>query len=89
MTIYEAKWYLGLDGTEQDALIATLIDASERTVEKVLRAPITEKTPDSVKVAVLYCLWQFYFHRDNSEFKASSIESTVAVMLSDIRKVEF
>ena len=89
VTVGEAKRYLGLDGWEQDALLAVFLNAAEHTVEKVLRKPIAEDTPEIVKTAVLYCVWQYYFHRDDSEFKASEIEGTVAVMLSDIRKQRF
>jgi hypothetical protein len=89
VTVADAKRYLGLDGVEQDALLAVFLRTAEHTVEKVLREPITKKTPEIVKTAVLYLVWQYYFHRDNSEFKASDIESTVAVMLSDLRKPKF
>ena len=89
VTIGEAKRYLGLDGEEQDALLASFLKAAEHTVEKVLREPITEKTPEVVRTAVLYVVWQLYFHRDDAEFKAASVESTVAVTLSDIRKPKF
>ena len=89
VTIAEAKRYLGLDGEEQDALLASFLSAAEHTVEKVLREPVTEKTPEVVRTAVLYVVWPLYFHRDDGEFKASSVEATVAVMLSDIRKPQF
>jgi hypothetical protein len=89
VTIGEAKQYLGLDGGEQDKLLAVLLSSAEHTVEKVLRKPINETTPEIAKTAVLYVVWQMYFHRENGEFKASEIESTVAVMLSDIRKNKF
>jgi len=89
VTIAEAKRYLGLDGEEQDALLASFLSAAEHTVEKVLREPITKKTPEVARTAVLYCVWQLYFHRDDAEFKAASVETTVAVMLSDIRKAAF
>jgi hypothetical protein len=89
VTVGEAKRYLGLDGGEQDALLAVFLESAEHTVEKVLRKPITEDTPEIVKTAVLYCVWQYYFHRDDGEFKASEIEGMVAVMLSDIRKQRF
>jgi len=89
ITIAEAKRYLGLDGGEQDALLASFLTAAEHTIEKVLREPITEKTPEVARTAVLYVIWQLYFHRDDAEFKAASVETTVAVMLSDIRKPKF
>jgi len=96
VTVGEVKRYLGLDagavGTAddgQDALLAVFLSTAEHTVEKVLRAPITERTPEIVKTAILYCVWQYYYHRDDAEFKQSSIEATAAVMLSDIRRVAF
>jgi hypothetical protein len=86
VTVAEVKRYLGLDGGgEQEALLAAFLNAAEHTVEKVLRKPITDDTPEIVKTAVLYCVWQYYFHRDDGEFNAAGIESTVAVMLSDLR----
>lgn len=89
VTIGETKRYLGLDGEEQDALLASFLKTAEHIVEKVLRQPIDKKTPEIVKTAVLYIVWQLYFHRDDSEFNASDIEATVAVMLSDLRKSKF
>jgi hypothetical protein len=89
VTVAEAKRYLGLDGNEQDALLSVFIEAATHTVEKVMRKPITEETPDICKAAVLYAVWQFYFHRDDAEFKANEMEKTIAVMLSDLRKKEF
>jgi len=89
ITLTELKNYLGLDGNEQDKLLANFLSTAEHTVEKVLRKKITKRTPEIVRTAVLYIVWQLYFHRDDAEFKMSNIENTVAVMLSDIRRVEF
>jgi len=89
ITVAEAKRYLGLDGNEQDALLAVFLNTAEHTVEKVLRKPVNKKTPEIVKTAILYVVWQLYFHRDDDEFKAASVEATVAVMLSDIRNLKF
>jgi hypothetical protein len=89
VTVAEVKRYLGLDGEEQNALLAVFLSAAEHTVEKVLRKPIDGQTPEIARTAVLYCAWQFYFHRDDGEFKPADIENAVAVMLSDIRKNAF
>jgi len=91
VTIGEVKQYLGLDagGGEDNKLLAVLLSSAEHLVEKVLRQPITEETPEIVKTAVLFTLWQLYFHRDNKEFDEAVLEKTLAVMLSDIRRVEF
>lgn len=88
-TVGEVKRYLGLDGGEQDALLAVFLASAEHTVEKVLREPITEQTPEIAKTAVLYVAWQLYFHRDDGEFKANEVENTVAIMLSDLRRNKF
>ena len=89
VTLGEAKQYLGIDGGDTDKILAALLSSAEHTVEKVLRRPIDGQTPEIVKTAVLYVVWQLYFHRDDGEFNASSVESTVAVMLSDLRPAKF
>jgi hypothetical protein len=89
VSLGEIKAYLGLDGEEQNKLLAVFLSSAEHLCEKVLRCSITARTPEIVKTAILFIVWQLYFHRDNAEFKAADIESTVAVMLSDIRKKEF
>ena len=89
VTVSEAKRYLGLDGGEQDKLLAVFISSAEHLVEKVLRQTIDENTPEIVKTAVLFTVWQLYFHRDNKEFDTADIETTLAVMLSDLRRKEF
>jgi hypothetical protein len=89
VSVAEVKRYLGLDGEEQNQLLAVFLNAAEHTVEKVLRHKIDAKTPEIARTAILYCVWQYYFHRDNTEFKATDLEQTVAVMLSDIRRARF
>lgn len=89
VSLGELKMYLGIDGEEQNALLSVFNESAEHIVEKVLRKPITEETPEIVKTAILYIVWQLYFHRDDAEFKAAETESTVAVMLSDVRRQEF
>lgn len=88
-TIGEVKRYLGLDGVEQDKLLAVFLSSAEHLVEKVLRQPIDADTPEIVKTAILFTVWQFYFHRDNKEFNTAELESTLAVMLSDLRRKQF
>jgi hypothetical protein len=89
VSVAEVKRYLGLDGGEQDALLAVLIASAEHTVEKVLRDKITAQSPEIVKATILFIVWQLYFHRDGGEIKVSDLEGTVAVMLSDLRKPQF
>jgi len=89
LTLGEVKQYLGLDGEEDNKLLAVFLSSAEHIVEKVLREPITAETPEIVKTAIQFTVWQLYFHRDNAEFKTAELEKTLAVMLSDVRRVEF
>ena len=91
ITVGEVKRYLGLDGgeNEDNSLLAVLLSSAEHLVEKVLRQPTDKDTPEIVKTAVLFTVWQLYFHRDNKEFDSVGLERTLAVMLSDLRKKEF
>ena len=89
VSLGEIKAYLGIDGEDYNKILSVFLDAAEHTVEKVLRQPITDETPDIVKTAIMYIVWQLYFHRDEGEFKISEVEKTVALMLSDLRVKEF
>ena len=89
VSLGEVKTYLGIDGEEYDQILSVFLDTAEHTVEKVLRCTITEDTPLVIKTALMYIVWQLYFHRDEQEFKMSEIEQTVAIMLSDIRGTGF
>ncbi|MCL2796840.1 MAG: head-tail connector protein [Firmicutes bacterium] len=89
VTLGEVKQYIGLDGEDENKILAVLLSAAEHLVEKVLRKPIRKDTPEIVKTAVLFAVWQLYFHRDNAEFKTGELEKTLAVMLSDVRRIQF
>lgn len=89
ISLGEIKTYLGIDGEDYNKILSVFLDTAEHTVEKVLRQPITDETPDIVKTAIMYIVWQLYFHRDEGEFKISEVEKTVALMLSDLRVKEF
>ena len=89
VTVPEVKQYLGLDGGEQDKLLTVLLEAAERVLEKVLRRKLARRITGIEKTATLYVVWQLYFNRDNEEFKPAEIESTVAIMLSDLRENRF
>jgi hypothetical protein len=89
ITVGDVKRYLGLDGEENNQVLAVLLPAAEHLVEKVLRKPIKKNTSEIVKTAVLFTVWQLYFHRDNKEFDPAGLENTLAIMLSDLRRKEF
>ena len=89
VTLGEVKTYLGIDGEDYDKILSVFLESANHTVEKVLRRHITEEDLPVVKTAIMYIVWQLYFHRDEQEFKMSEIEQTVAIMLSDIRGTGF
>lgn len=89
ISLDEVKKYLGLDGEEQNALLAIILSSAEHTVEKILRRPIQDFDCEIITNAVLITVWQLYFHRDNKEFDYAELENMLAVMLSDLRKKEF
>ena len=89
LTIGEIKTYLGIDGEDYDKILSVFLESANHTVEKILRKPISEDTPEIIKTAIMYIVWQLYFHRDEGEFKMSETEKTVALMLSDLRETEF
>lgn len=89
ISLDEVKNYLGLDGDEQNALLAIILSSAEHTVEKILRRPIRDFDCEIITNAVLITVWQLYFHRDNKELDYAELENTLAVMLSDLRKKEF
>ena len=89
VTLGEVKTYLGIDGEEYDKILSVFLESANHTVEKILRKPISEDTPEIVKTAIMYIVWQLYFHRDEDEFKMSETEKTVALMLSDLREAGF
>lgn len=88
ITLTEIKRFLGLDGMEQDTLLVVFLNTAIQVCEKVLRYPIEEEeAPEIIRTAILYIVWQLYFHRD--DFKISEVENTVAIMLSDLRDTRF
>ena len=89
VTLGETKTYLGIDGEDYDKILSVFLESANHTVEKVLRKPLSDDTPEIVNTAVMYIVWQLYFHRDEDEFKMSETEKTVALMLSDLREAEF
>ena len=61
VTVDEAKLYLRLDGTEEDALIQTLLETAESLCQDIVRTDFDEmeEVPEIVKVGIRYAVY-FY-----------------------------
>jgi len=74
VTIGEIKTYLGIDGEDYDKILSVFLDTAVHTIEKVLRRALSEDDPPVIKTAIMYIVWQLYFHRDDQEFKMTEVE---------------
>ncbi|QOV18196.1 phage gp6-like head-tail connector protein [Blautia liquoris] len=70
ITLEEAKLYLRIDNSLEDALITRLIQTSITIVENVLRHPISdyEVLPDDIKMAILYGVAYLFENRETADF---------------------
>ena len=61
VTVDEAKLYLRLDGTEEDALIQTLLETAESLCQDIVRTDFDEmeEVPEIVKVGIRYAVTYF------------------------------
>jgi HK97 family phage major capsid protein len=86
VSLEEAKLYLRVDGGEEDALIAALIETASELCEGVLRMSLEdfEETPKSVNQAILYITANLYEHREELDMKV--VEDVVKRLLSPFRK---
>jgi len=86
VSLEEAKLYLRVDGGEEDALIAALIETASELCEGVLRMSLEdfEEPPKSVNQAILYITAYLYEHREELDMKV--VEDVVKRLLSPFRK---
>ena len=88
-TIEEIKLYLGIDGGWLDPLLADLLKLAQGLIEKVLRYPLTEfeEIPPTIKESAKFIVSSYYHNKENTN--AREVENTVALLLSEYRKVGF
>ena len=88
-TIEEIKLYLGIDGGWLDPLLADLLKLAQGIIEKVLRYPISdfEETPATIKESAKFIVSSYYHNKENTNVR--EVENTVALLLSEYRKVGF
>lgn len=87
----EAKAYLRIDGTEDDAMIDQLLPAAEQTVKDVSRlsdeAFEVSGNVGPIRVAILYTLSYLFDHREDANYTELTI--MIRSLLFGVREVKF
>lgn len=89
VTVDEAKVYLRLDGTEEDALIQTLLETAESLCQDIIRQDFDEmeEVPEVAKTGVCYAVTYLYENRENADF--DELTKMLKYLLYSVRKEEF
>ena len=89
VTVDEAKLYLRLDGTEEDALIQTLLETAESLCQDIVRTNFDEmeEVPEIVKVGIRYAVTYLYENREKADF--DELTRMLKFLLYSVRKEEF
>ena len=88
-TIEEIKLYLGIDGDWLDPLLADLLKLAQGIIEKVLRYPLSEfqEIPPTIKETAKFVVSAYYNNREKTNTR--EIENSIALLLSEYRRVGF
>ena len=89
VTLNEMKKYLRVDYDEDDALIGSIIGASERLCMDVARMDSLEEfsAVENAKISVLYAAAYLYEHREEADHRALTL--TLRALLFGARKEAF
>ena len=89
VTLEEMKNYLRVDYDEDDALIESIIGASERLCMDVARMDSMEEfsAVENARIAVLYAAAYLYEHREEADHNALAL--TLRALLFGSRKEGF
>ena len=89
VTLNEMKNYLRVDYDEDDALIESIIGASERLCMDVVRMDSLEEfsAVENAKISVLYAAAYLYEHREDADHHALTL--TLRALLFGARKEAF
>ena len=73
IALEEAKEYLRMDSSDEDALIEGMIASAQKICKDVLRA---DELPDSpeVDIAVFYALAYLYEHREEADHNGLALD---------------
>lgn len=87
----EAKAYLRIDGTEDDAMIDQMLPAAEQTVKDVSRlsdeAIAASENVGLIRVAILYTLSYLFDHREDANY--TELALMIRSLLFGVREVRF
>ena len=89
ITLAQAKNYLRVDHTDDDALITTLIEAATELCADVARQTAEEfvaRTDEKPFVAVMYVIAYLYEHREEADHNALLL--TIRALMND-REAKF
>ena len=88
VTLDEAKQYLRVDTTEDDALIEALIDAAGKRCLDISRRDTEEQLAQdrNAKIAMLYTIAYLYEHREEADHNALNL-SLRALLFSERREI--
>lgn len=83
MNLEEVKLYLRIDGDEEDALIARLMETAQELCESILRYPLSEldPVPPVVNQAMLYAIANLYEKREGTHRHLKNDSSGMAETL--------
>ena len=89
VTLNEMKNYLRVDYNEDDALIESMVGASERLCMDVARTDDIEEfsAVENAKISVLYAAAYLYEHREEADHRALTL--TLRALLFGARKEAF
>lgn len=89
VTLEEMKNYLRVDYDDDDALIESMVRASEKICMDIIRTDDRDvlEQDENAKTAVLYATAYLYEHREDADHHAMML--TLRALLSDSRKEAF
>jgi uncharacterized phage protein (predicted DNA packaging) len=85
ITLEQAKQYLRLENTDEDALIQSLILTAENLCEDILRFKISEfeEVPEIIKTSMLFSVAYLFENRETANY--DELLKSLKILLSSIR----
>ena len=89
ITLEEAKTYLRVDSSDEDALIQNLVDQAEQLVMDVARLDqdAFQEKAATTRVATLYAIAYFFEHREDADYH--ELVLTLRAILFGVREAKF